>query len=109
MALRFSSCKSVQPSLSSSGSLLLGMVSPSVSPSGGLGVGAGALVGVALHEGYIESIDDPIRDYLPVLSSPTFDGVTIKHVLGRTWLVSSHSMPRISLRSSMAWLSGRSP
>ena len=48
-----------------------------------------ALVGVALHEGYSESIDDPIRDYLPVLSSPTFDGVTIKHLLGSTWLLSS--------------------
>ena len=52
-----------------------------------------ALVGVALHEGYSESIDDPIRDYLPVLSSPTFDGVTIKHVLGSTWLVSSPCSP----------------
>jgi hypothetical protein len=52
-----------------------------------------ALVGVALHEGYSESIDDPIRDYLPVLSSPTFDGVTIKHVLGRIWLGDGRCSP----------------
>jgi len=40
-----------------------------------------ALIGVALHDGHINSIDDPIRDYLSELTSPTFDGVTIKHVL----------------------------
>lgn len=40
-----------------------------------------ALVGIALGEGKIESLDDPIRKYLPELTSPTFDGVTIKHLL----------------------------
>jgi CubicO group peptidase (beta-lactamase class C family) len=40
-----------------------------------------ALLGIALGEGRIESLDDPIRKYLPELTSPTFDGVTIRHVL----------------------------
>ncbi len=40
-----------------------------------------ALVGVALAEGKIDSIDDPIQKYLPELDSSTFDGVTIKHIL----------------------------
>lgn len=40
-----------------------------------------ALVGIALGEGRIGSLDDPIRQYLPELGSPTFDGVTIRHVL----------------------------
>ncbi len=40
-----------------------------------------ALLGIARGEGKIESLDDPIRKYLPELTSATFDGVTIKHVL----------------------------
>ena len=40
-----------------------------------------ALVGVALSEGKITSIDEPIQKYLPELDSPTFTGVTIKHIL----------------------------
>ncbi|MDX1736526.1 MAG: serine hydrolase domain-containing protein, partial [Halioglobus sp.] len=40
-----------------------------------------ALVGIALDEGHIESLDDPIRKYLPELTSASFDGVTVEHVL----------------------------
>lgn len=40
-----------------------------------------ALLGVALADGHIRSLDAPVREYLPELASPTFDGVTIKHVL----------------------------
>ncbi len=40
-----------------------------------------ALLGIALGEGRIDSLDDPIRKYLPELTSATFDGVTVKHVL----------------------------
>ncbi|MFK7897312.1 MAG: serine hydrolase domain-containing protein [Myxococcota bacterium] len=40
-----------------------------------------ALIGIALGEGKIESLSDPIRKYLPELTSKTFDGVTIRHVL----------------------------
>ncbi|MFK7975846.1 MAG: serine hydrolase domain-containing protein [Halioglobus sp.] len=40
-----------------------------------------ALIGIAIAEGHIDSVDDPIRKYLPALTSKTFDGVTIAHVL----------------------------
>lgn len=40
-----------------------------------------ALLGIAMGEGKIDSLDDPIRKYLPELTSATFDDVTIKHVL----------------------------
>lgn len=40
-----------------------------------------ALLGIALGEGKIGSLDDPIRQYLPELTSKTFDGVSVKHVL----------------------------
>lgn len=40
-----------------------------------------ALLGIALGEGRLDSLDDPIRKYLPELTSKTFDGVTVAHVL----------------------------
>lgn len=40
-----------------------------------------ALIGIAIEQGKILSVDDPIRAYLPELTSPTYDGVTIKQVL----------------------------
>lgn len=40
-----------------------------------------ALLGIALDEGKIDNLDDPIRKYLPELTSKTFDGVTVKHIL----------------------------
>jgi hypothetical protein len=40
-----------------------------------------ALIGISLSEGKIKSLDDPVRNYLPELTSETFDGVTIRHVL----------------------------
>jgi hypothetical protein len=40
-----------------------------------------ALLGIALGEGKLDSLDDPVRKYLPELTSATFDGVTVKHIL----------------------------
>lgn len=40
-----------------------------------------ALLGIALAEGKLDSLDDPIRKYLPELTSATFDDVTVKQVL----------------------------
>lgn len=40
-----------------------------------------ALVGIALGEGKISSLSDPIREYLPELTNKSFDGVTIRHIL----------------------------
>lgn len=44
---------------------------------------ASALVGIAISEGYINSVDDPITDYLPELAErdSRFDGITIRHLL----------------------------
>jgi CubicO group peptidase (beta-lactamase class C family) len=42
-----------------------------------------ALIGIALAEGYIDSVDDPITDYLPELSQrdPRFKDITIRHLM----------------------------
>lgn len=40
-----------------------------------------ALIGIAISQGHIDSVNDPIRKYLPSLTSKTFDDVTIAHVL----------------------------
>jgi CubicO group peptidase (beta-lactamase class C family) len=42
-----------------------------------------ALVGIAIHEGYIHSVDDPITNYLPELAGrdPRFNDITIRHLL----------------------------
>lgn len=40
-----------------------------------------ALVGIAVHEGYIRDILDPVTAYVPSLIGSGYDGVAIKHVL----------------------------
>lgn len=40
-----------------------------------------ALVGIAIEEGFIGDIDDPISDYIPVSPESAYDGVAIRHVL----------------------------
>ena len=42
-----------------------------------------ALIGIAIQEGYIHSVDDPITDYLPELAErdPRFQEITIRHLL----------------------------
>lgn len=39
------------------------------------------LVGAAIHDGYIESIDDPLTRYLPQFAGSAYDGVTVRHLL----------------------------
>lgn len=41
----------------------------------------GLLVGSAVREGLIDSIDDPITRYLPELKGGGYDGATVKHIL----------------------------
>lgn len=44
-----------------------------------------ALVGIALHEGRIGSLQDPITHYLPELAArPGFDRITVRHLLQMT-------------------------
>ncbi len=40
-----------------------------------------ALIGIAIHEGYIGSVDDPVVNYLPELRGRGLDGLTIRHLL----------------------------
>jgi len=40
-----------------------------------------ALVGIALHEGHIDDIMDPVTKYAPVLAGSGYDGVPLKDVL----------------------------
>ncbi|MCB2167062.1 MAG: beta-lactamase family protein [Deltaproteobacteria bacterium] len=42
------------------------------------------LVGAAIQDGYIESIDDNVSDYIPDLRGSTYDDVTIKQLLTMT-------------------------
>ncbi|WP_211316806.1 serine hydrolase domain-containing protein [Arenicella xantha] len=42
------------------------------------------LVGIAIKQGYIKSVDDPLTDYLPELVNSTYDKVTIKQLLQMT-------------------------
>lgn len=39
------------------------------------------LVGCAIKDGYIQSIDDPVTKYLPTLAGSAYDGVTVKNLL----------------------------
>jgi CubicO group peptidase (beta-lactamase class C family) len=45
---------------------------------------ASTLVGAAIKDGYIKSIDDPIIVYLPKLAGTTYDGVTVRNLLQMT-------------------------
>jgi len=40
-----------------------------------------ALIGIAIDEGHIESVDDPVSKYAPELEGSGYEGVPIKHVL----------------------------
>ena len=39
------------------------------------------LIGAAIQDGFIRSIDDPIVTYLPRFNGTVYDGVTVKHLL----------------------------
>ena len=39
------------------------------------------LVGAAVHDGAIKSIDDPLTNYLPALRQSVYEGVTLRHVM----------------------------
>jgi CubicO group peptidase (beta-lactamase class C family) len=42
------------------------------------------LIGAAIRDGFIDSIDDPIVDYLPRFRGTAYDGVTVRHLLQMT-------------------------
>jgi CubicO group peptidase (beta-lactamase class C family) len=40
-----------------------------------------SLVGAAVRDGFIKSLDDPVTRYVPELAGSAYDGVTVRHVL----------------------------
>jgi CubicO group peptidase (beta-lactamase class C family) len=42
------------------------------------------LVGIAIEDGYINSVDDYVTQYLTELKGSAFDSVTIRHLLTMT-------------------------
>jgi len=44
-----------------------------------------ALIGIAIQEGFINSVDDPVKNYLPELNfHPYFNQLTLRHLLNQT-------------------------
>lgn len=43
-----------------------------------------ALVGIALEEGHLDNITDPVTKYVPMLAESGYDGVPLEHVLQMT-------------------------
>ncbi len=39
------------------------------------------LIGAAVRDGYIASLDAPVTDYLPILAASAYEGVTIRHAM----------------------------
>jgi len=39
------------------------------------------LIGMAIRDGHIRSLDDPLTDYLPLFEGTAYDGVTVEHLL----------------------------
>ncbi len=72
---------------------------------------ASMLIGVALEEGKIDSIEDPVTKYVPSLAGSAYDnGVTIKHVLqmssGVRWDEDYGNLDSDLVRSVVATLLG---
>src|SRR5262245_28624878 len=44
----------------------------------------GALIGAAIKDGHIHSLNDPITQYLPQLSGSAYEGVSVRHLLQMT-------------------------
>lgn len=49
----------------------------------------GLSIATAVYEGSVQSIDDPVTDYLPYLDSKLMEGTTIRHLLTHTHGLSS--------------------
>src|SRR6185503_14104219 len=43
-----------------------------------------SLVGAAIEDGYIKSIDDPVTRYIPKLKGSAYEGVTVRQLLTMT-------------------------
>ena len=65
------------------------------------------LVGMAMEDGHIDSVDDPLTKYLPALIGSAYDGVTIKDALqmasGVEWDESSYDFRDMSMPLARHW------
>ena len=65
------------------------------------------LVGMAIEDGYIDSVDEPLTNYLPALIGSAYDGVTIKDALqmssGVEWNEESYEFTDMSMPLSRHW------
>ena len=65
------------------------------------------LVGMAIEDGYIDSVDEPLTKYLPALIGSAYDGVTIKDALqmasGVEWDESSYDFTDMSMPLPRHW------
>ncbi len=70
------------------------------------------LIGAAIQDGYISSIDDPIVNYLPRFKDTAYDGVTVKHLLQMTSGVAwneTYTDPESDRRSMLEAQIGQQP
>ncbi|MFB4311328.1 serine hydrolase domain-containing protein [Actinomadura sp. GTD37] len=65
-----------------------------------------AAVGVALGEGFIDSIDDPVTEYVPELKGSGYDGVSLRNLLrmssGIEW-TETYDVPFVHVAASLGY------
>lgn len=70
------------------------------------------LIGIAIRDGFIGSVDDPLTDYLPELRGSGYDGVSIRHLMQMTSGVEwddTHTDPNSHRRHMLALQVGQQP
>lgn len=71
-----------------------------------------AMIGIAVQEGHVRSIDEPITDYVPELKNSAYDGVRIKDILqmssGARWNEDYSDPDSDIMRFASVWANGDS-
>jgi CubicO group peptidase (beta-lactamase class C family) len=62
-----------------------------------------ALIGIAVDEGLIRSVHDPVTDYVPFLKGTGYDKVPIKHVLQMSSGIGFNENYGDFIPTSIAW------
>lgn len=63
-----------------------------------------AMIGVAIRDGYIDSVDDPVTDYVPALAGNGFNGASIEDVLQMSSGVDWNEAQLDALNADVIWL-----
>lgn len=65
------------------------------------------LLGIAIKEGYVKSLDDPITDYFPELKpQKKFKKITVRHLMNMTSGISESATPALPWSSALRWYYG---